>query len=211
MSALSSRLRRTARELRPQGRAWLVIVAATVTGLLLFLLLWLGRDELTTSPAPLADETALAGDPLAPLPAPLPAGDRPASGVDYPAPPPPAPPAPPAAPMPVPVAPADVPAPAGPPQGATADTAPRPLATPGPSYPRASLRRGETGEVLLRIHVGANGRTTSVDIVRSSGFQRLDQAAVNAVRRWRFEPATRDGQAVPGEVQVPVDFTPASG
>ena len=82
------------------------------------------------------------------------------------------------------------------------------LHAPEPPYPARAKRLGWQGEVLLRIHVGADGAPREVRIVRSSGHRRLDQAAVAAVRRWRFEPALRDGRAVPGEVQVPVAFAP---
>lgn len=210
MSASPSRLRRTVRELRPRGGAWLLIAGACAVGALLFLALWLGRRDAPSTTAGDMTPPGAADRALAPLPAPLPAGATTASGVEFSEPPPPAPPAPApsiAAPPGV-----DTPAAATPAPGDAAQqarTAPRPRSTPGPTYPRASLRRGETGEVLLRIHVGSNGRTEAVDVVRSSGFERLDRAAVSAVRRWRFEPAMRDGQPVRGEVQVPVDFTAA--
>ena len=205
MSAATSRFRSAVRDLRPRGHAWWIIAGACIAGVLLFLVLWLGGR---TPPAEQMDiaTPAPSGSPSAALPAPLPASELGASGIEYP-PPPPAPVAPPAPAVVTPPTPAEMP-----PDAATAvDTtqrAPRAISTPSPNYPRASLRRGEAGEVLLRIHVGADGRPGAIDIVRSSGHRRLDQAAVAAVRRWRFEPALRDGRAVPGEVQVPVAFAP---
>jgi protein TonB len=80
------------------------------------------------------------------------------------------------------------------------------LSSPAPRYPRDAQRRGETGTVLLRVHVGPDGRPYSVDLVQGSGSRVLDRAASDAVRRWRFRPAVRGGQAVAGEVQVPVTF-----
>lgn len=213
MSGLPSRLLATLHDARPRGRAWWIIAAACIGGALVFLTVWLGQRNDGAAPASVAMSSpseAPAGA-LTPLPAPLPASATGASGIGYPA----APPAPP------PPAPADANAgasdAAGP--GALSDTpaspapasAPRPLSTPSPSYPRAALRRGESGVVLLRLHVGADGRTRDVDVVRSSGFARLDRAAVSAVRRWRFEPAMQDGQAVAGQLQVPIDFIPAHG
>lgn len=206
MPAPSSRLRSAVRDLRPRGRAWLLIAGACIAGVLMFLVLWLGNRE---SPADrdVADEGPIAGDTaLAALPAPLPASEAGASGIEYP-PPPPAPSPPPDAAVPAAQAPLDV-TPAAVAMAEPDRSVPRPVSTPAPNYPRASLRRGEAGEVLLRVHVGANGRTQAIDIVRSSQHRRLDHAAVAAVRRWRFEPAMRDGQPVPGEVQVPVDFAP---
>ena len=85
-------------------------------------------------------------------------------------------------------------------------TAPQPIQSPAPSYPAQALRNGESGTVLLRVHVGADGIPYDVDLVQSSRSRALDRAASDAVRGWRFRPATRGGQPVPGEVQVPISF-----
>jgi protein TonB len=77
---------------------------------------------------------------------------------------------------------------------------------PAPRYPPESMRRGESGEVLLEINVDPAGRPHSMDIVRSSGSRYLDRAALVAARSWRFRPAMRDGQPVSGTVNVPVRF-----
>ncbi|UWX04584.1 energy transducer TonB [Pseudoxanthomonas sp. NC8] len=87
--------------------------------------------------------------------------------------------------------------------------APRPLAgNPLPEYPRAALRGGEEGSVLLHIAVDANGTPTDVQVIQRSGSRDrdLDRAAIEAARKWRFTPAMRDGKAVPSAVQLPVDF-----
>ncbi len=55
-----------------------------------------------------------------------------------------------------------------------------------PPYPAASRRAGESGTVLLSVVVGPNGAPTEINVERSSGYAALDQAAVAAVRRWRF-------------------------
>jgi protein TonB len=60
------------------------------------------------------------------------------------------------------------------------------------------LRLGEEGTVQVRIHVDTEGRVSSVDVIDSSGFERLDEAACQGVRSWRFEPELRDGKTVPG-------------
>ena len=75
---------------------------------------------------------------------------------------------------------------------------PRMVDAPRPAYPRISLRLEEQGTVLLRIHVGADGHVSGVDLLESSGFERLDQAALEGVRKWRFDPQLREGQAVAG-------------
>jgi len=81
------------------------------------------------------------------------------------------------------------------------------LYNPKPAYPPESRAAGEQGAVILRVMVEASGRPGSVSLARSSGFPRLDRAALEAVRRWRFKPATRDGQAFAATVDVPVRFS----
>jgi protein TonB len=65
-----------------------------------------------------------------------------------------------------------------------------------PPYPALSRRMGEQGEVRLDVHVGADGAVLDVQVRASSGSPALDRAAIDTVRRWRFRPATVDGQAV---------------
>lgn len=78
--------------------------------------------------------------------------------------------------------------------------------SPKPDYPAEALRAGETGTVLLRVDVGADGVPTNVDFVDRSGSRALDREAMNTVKKWRFNPAKRGGQAVASQVTVPVDF-----
>lgn len=80
------------------------------------------------------------------------------------------------------------------------------LNNPQPPYPLMSRRLRETGTVRLHVMVDAAGRAEQVRLRAGSGFDRLDQAAVAAVRDWRFVPASRNGQAVAGWVEVPVHF-----
>lgn len=80
------------------------------------------------------------------------------------------------------------------------------LDNPKPVYPATSRRLGEQGKVLLRVLVGAAGLAEKVELKLGSGFARLDQAALEAVGRWRFVPARRGEQAVAAWVQVPVTF-----
>jgi protein TonB len=76
-----------------------------------------------------------------------------------------------------------------------------------PAYPRDSIDRGEAGTVLLNAHIGPDGRVLSVEILQSSGFPRLDQAAREAVARWRFQPGHRDGVPVESIFPIHLDFT----
>lgn len=80
------------------------------------------------------------------------------------------------------------------------------LDNPKPIYPHASRRLGEQGKVLLRVLVSAHGLAERVEVKLSSGFARLDQAAHEAVSRWRFVPARRGDQAIAAWVQVPITF-----
>ena len=81
------------------------------------------------------------------------------------------------------------------------------LDNPAPNYPSISRRLGEQGKVLLRVQVAADGTADSVTLQTSSGSTRLDQAALVAVKKWRFVPAKRGGQAVSASVVVPVSFS----
>jgi protein TonB len=80
------------------------------------------------------------------------------------------------------------------------------LDNPKPVYPNASRRLGEQGKVLLRVYVSAQGLAEKVELKLGSGFARLDQAAQDAVARWRFVPARRGDEAVSAWVQVPITF-----
>lgn len=77
---------------------------------------------------------------------------------------------------------------------------------PLPSYPLAARRRGIEGAVALKVAVDAEGRPQAVAVVASSGSDMLDEAALNAVRRWRFTPARRGGVAVAADIIVPIRF-----
>ena len=86
---------------------------------------------------------------------------------------------------------------------------PSPLAgNQAPKYPPQALRSGVEGSVSVRVEVDASGVPTDVKVVERSGERSrdLDRAVTDAVRRWRFEPAMKDGKAVAGAVVVPVEF-----
>ena len=76
-----------------------------------------------------------------------------------------------------------------------------------PPYPRASLRNGDEGLVMLQVLVDVDGRPLEVEVVDGSGHRELDQAARRHVlANWRFRPATRDGHPVQAIGLVPIDF-----
>jgi periplasmic protein TonB len=80
------------------------------------------------------------------------------------------------------------------------------LSNPKPPYPAASRRLGETGTVHLRVHVSASGEAIKVLLRKSSGYERLDNSALETVARWRFVPARRGDEAVAAWVVVPIVF-----
>ena len=80
------------------------------------------------------------------------------------------------------------------------------LKNPAPAYPAMSRRLGEEGRVLLLVRVTPQGLPDGVEVRESSGFARLDEAALAAVRQWRFVPARRGSEAIAASVLVPIIF-----
>jgi protein TonB len=80
------------------------------------------------------------------------------------------------------------------------------LNNPAPAYPDFARRAHEQGTVILRVRVDASGQVAGIEIHKSSGSQRLDDAALAAVRRWRFVPARSGDRAIAAIALVPVDF-----
>ena len=120
-----------------------------------------------------------------------------------------------------PVVPAAAPAPAPPPPAPVPAPAPAPppakvelpsskadyLHNPPPDYPRMSKRLGEQGKVVLKVLIGPDGAPQKVELVTSSGFERLDKSAMDAAMRWRYVPGKRGGVAEAMWYQVPIQFT----
>ncbi|CAD1797055.1 TonB-like protein [Xanthomonas arboricola pv. juglandis] len=105
--------------------------------------------------------------------------------------------------------PAPAPTPAAPrPAPATAAVAPaaqslRPISTPAPRYPPEALRAGTSGEVLVEITVGTDGSITASRVLRATPPRVFDREALNAVKRWRFEPV-----AAPVTTRRTLSFNP---
>jgi TonB family protein len=74
-------------------------------------------------------------------------------------------------------------------------------------YPLASLRRGESGGVSVRARLSADGIPQSVEVTKSSGFERLDQAAMNNLMSCRFTPGFNRDKPIPVDVVVPYIWT----
>jgi bla regulator protein blaR1 len=82
---------------------------------------------------------------------------------------------------------------------------PKPIYTPDPEYSEIARKYRQEGTCLVGVVVGADGRPDSIWIIRPLGYG-LDQKAVETLRTWRFQPATREGAAVPVMIVVEVSF-----
>jgi protein TonB len=80
------------------------------------------------------------------------------------------------------------------------------LNNPKPGYPAISKRMGEQGKVVLRVLIGTDGLPQKVEINKSSGYDRLDRQAQEAVMRWRFVPGKRNGVPEAMWNLVPINF-----
>ncbi len=80
------------------------------------------------------------------------------------------------------------------------------LNNPTPIYPPVSKRMNEQGNVVLRVLVSPEGVAQQIELKTSSGYERLDNAAIKAVNQWRFVPGKRNGQAEAMWFNVPINF-----
>ncbi len=80
------------------------------------------------------------------------------------------------------------------------------LQNPKLAYPALSKRLGEQGRVMVRVFIEIDGTAQKAEIKQSSGFERLDQAAVSTVLRWRYVPGKRAGVAEGMWFNVPINF-----
>lgn len=149
---------------------------------------------------------------VAPRPTPLPPAPQPVAIAD-PTPAPAAPtgistPQPPSPPLAAPVAaaPPAPPPPPAPPRVELPSSDADYLQNPKPAYPAISKRLGEQGKVIVRVLIGADGLPQKAEIKQSSGFDRLDQAALTTVMRWRYVPGKRGGVPDTMWFQVPLNF-----
>jgi len=80
------------------------------------------------------------------------------------------------------------------------------LDNPAPVYPPAARRLREQGEVLLSVYILPDGSVGEIRLKRSSGHARLDRSALEAVKRWRYVPASRGGEPIPYWYVQPIAF-----
>ena len=83
--------------------------------------------------------------------------------------------------------------------------APKAIKTPDPDYPAAARNAGYCGTVVLWLIVDRDGSPKQIKVVRPMGMG-LDEAAIAAVEKWQFKPATRNGEPVPVQINVEVNF-----
>jgi TonB family protein len=82
----------------------------------------------------------------------------------------------------------------------------RGMATPAPAYPKDELAQNITGTTVVSIDLAADGSVTSAVVDRSSQNKHLDDAALEAVKRWKFNPAVKGNKAIASKIRVPVEF-----
>jgi protein TonB len=92
------------------------------------------------------------------------------------------------------------------PRQARVDAPPRPRRAIRPDYPKGSRQRGEQGDVVLEIRVGADGLVDGVSVVASSGYPELDDAAVRAAKAARFSPARAGRESVASAARLTLTF-----
>jgi protein TonB len=80
------------------------------------------------------------------------------------------------------------------------------LNNPKPAYPPISMRMGEQGRVVVRVLIDDKGLPQQAQLETSSGYARLDQAALKAVMTWRFVPGRKGGQPQTMWFSVPITF-----
>ena len=80
------------------------------------------------------------------------------------------------------------------------------LQNPSPPYPAISRRLNEQGKTVVRVLIGADGQPQRAEIGKSSGFARLDEAAMATVMRWRYVPGKRGGVADAMWFNVPINW-----
>ncbi|SMY15735.1 energy transducer TonB [Photobacterium aquimaris] len=74
------------------------------------------------------------------------------------------------------------------------------------NYPKLAKRRGIEGQVLIEVWIGAQGQQLKQKLIKSSGAQILDNAAIAAIKKWRFSSHIVNGKAIAHRVQIPVRF-----
>lgn len=91
-------------------------------------------------------------------------------------------------------------------ESASYDVRPVPVKTPPPAYPDALRRDGISGMVAVRVLVDESGNVAECEVTKSSRSE-FEQPALNAIRTWKFKPASKDGSAVRSRLVIPIAFS----
>jgi protein TonB len=86
------------------------------------------------------------------------------------------------------------------------DVRPVPVKTPPPEYPIEMQRKGISGVVAVRVIIDETGAVAECTVSKSSQVE-FEEPAMNAVKNWKFKPATKDGAAVKVSVVIPIKFS----
>ena len=92
-------------------------------------------------------------------------------------------------------------------EGDDADVLPYLISNPKPiSYPKWAVTQNWQGKIVIAVEVLTDGSVGLYQVMRSTGYQMLDEAAVQAVQSWKFHPALKEGQPIRTCIQIPVIF-----
>lgn len=75
-----------------------------------------------------------------------------------------------------------------------------------PKYPKRALMLGQEGTVWLHVLVSQSGEREEIRLYKGSKYALLNQSALEAVKKWRFEPTRKNGRAIKSWVEIPVEF-----
>jgi protein TonB len=90
-------------------------------------------------------------------------------------------------------------------EGTAFDVRPMPIKTPPPEYPNKLKQHGVTGLVALRVDIDESGAVTDCAVSKSSNAD-FNEAAIQAVKNWRFIPAQKDGNPIKVRLVIPIHF-----
>lgn len=77
---------------------------------------------------------------------------------------------------------------------------------PPPSYPRSAFENSQTGQVMLRVDVDAQGKVSDVRVLSATNPGVFEEVSIAAARQWTYRPALKDGKPVAAAVRIPVTF-----
>lgn len=88
----------------------------------------------------------------------------------------------------------------------TISRGPRVISSQEPFFSEEARRRGWQGTVRVRVIISEQGSVREVQLVESSGYSQLDEAALSCLRSWQFSPALREGYPVAAKIVIPITF-----